>query len=271
MVKLRRNKNKIVKNKTNFVLQENRILIYGKHPVLLAIEKKRREIFEIFVTKNTTSLLDEHILKHSLFSLKSKIKIVENSKIDSLIGSEEKNHQGFAIICSRVVVKTQFQLLEELYEIKDSKLPPLLFLDQVCDSNNIGAIIRNAVAFGVKKIILCEHNSPKENSAIAKASAGTIELVDLVVVVNFNQLIEKLKKIGYWFVALDGSAEKTIDQISDVKNIALIVGSEGSGIRKLVKENCDFLVKIKIDNQVESLNASVATAIALYQISKNNV
>lgn len=252
----------------------NQIWIYGKHSTFSALQSKRRKIFQILVTKNTESELEKFIIQNHLSHLTPLIKSVENVQIESLTGRDQP-HQGIAAICSRLPVKSQNDLLEELYKIKDAagedskaKLPTLLLLDQLSDPQNIGAIIRSAVSFGVKKIIFCEHNAPKENASMCKASAGTIESVDLVMVTNFNNLIEKLKKISYWCIGLDGTAKTLISEVKDYNNIALVVGSEGDGIRDLVKKNCDILAKIEINSSVESLNASVATSITLYELFK---
>lgn len=97
-----------------------------------------------------------------------------------------------------------------------------------------------------------------------------IENVDLFLVVNLNNLIIKLKELGYWCIGLAGESDVSVEKICDYKNIALVVGSEGEGIRNLVKKNCDLLVKIEMDEEVESLNASVAASIALHKIYLNN-
>ncbi len=248
--------------------QSHQVWLYGKHPVFTALQKKRRKISEILVSKNSLAELENFLQKQNLFSLKSLIKIADNNQIEAKVGPHAI-HQGIALHCSKLPLLDQNQLLEELYAIENKEdLPNLLLLDQLSDPQNIGAIIRSASSFGIKKVIFSEHNSPKENATIVKASAGTIDLIDLIVVTNFNNLIEKLKKIGYWCIGLAGEAKTTIDEVKGYKNIALIVGSEGDGIRNLVKQNCDILAKIKINNDVESLNASVAAAIALYELSK---
>jgi len=240
----------------------------GKHPVFTIIQKKRRKIFEILATRNTISELENFLRKESLTNLKPLIKLVDNDRIESLLGKNQL-HQGFAIRTSRLPTKNQNDLLEELYTIEEgNQLPTLLLLDQISDPQNIGAIIRSAASFGVTKIIFSEHNSPKENPTIVKSSAGTIELVELIIVTNFNNLIEKLKKIGYWCIGLAGEGATPITAIKEYKNIALVIGSEGNGLRDLVKKNCDLLTRIEIDKEVESLNASVAAAIALYEISR---
>lgn len=262
------NKNGGVKE-SRHSLDASQVIICGKHPSFSAILKKRRKIYQIFVTENSALELEKFLRENSLLEKFSHlVKKVDNEAIENFAGKGQ-THQGIVLIAAKLQVKTQNDLLGELYEIAEGeKLPTLLLLDQITDPQNIGAIIRSAIAFGVTKIIFCEHNAPKENSAIIKTAAGTIEDADLIVVTNFNNLMEKLKKLDYWCIGLAGEAKHFIDEIKDYKNIALVVGSEGSGIRQLVKSNCDLLVKIPIAPEVESLNASVASALALYEISK---
>ena len=244
------------------------VLICGKHPVFTALKQRRRKILEIFVTENSVTELKNFLAKNSLQNFSSLIRLVDGTVIEDFVGSQQP-HQGLLIKAARLPVQNQNALLEELCAIpQGEKLPLLLLLDQISDPHNVGAIIRSAASFGVKKVIFCEHHAPQENSTIIKASAGTIEFVDLVVVTNFNNLFEKIKKIGYWCVGLAGEGEVKLSEVKDYKNIALVVGSEGGGIRDLVKKNCDLLVRIEIEKEVESLNASVAAAIALYEISK---
>lgn len=261
-----KNQRKIRSHQRKIENNPNQVWISGKHPVFTTLLRGRRRISEILVTPNSFSDLKNFLNKNSLQSLLSIVKSVNNDVIENLVGRQQ-SHQGLLVKASRLPVKNQHELLEELYALKDEEnLPRLLLLDQVSDPHNVGAIIRSAVSFGVRKIIFCEHNAPQENSTIIKSSAGTIEFADLVVVTNFNNLIEKLKKIGYWCVGLAGEGKSNLSEIRSYKNVALIVGSEGNGIRDLVKKNCDLLVRIEIDKEVESLNASVAAAIALHEL-----
>jgi 23S rRNA (guanosine2251-2'-O)-methyltransferase len=244
------------------------IWLCGKHPTFTIIQKKRRKIFEILATQNSISELEDFLKKNSFTSLRALVKIADNQKIENLVGRNQV-HQGLAVRCSKLPIKNQNDLLEELYTLNsEENFPKLLLIDQISDPHNAGAIIRSAAAFGVKKIIFSEHNSAKESPTMVKSSAGMIDHVDIFYVTNFSNLLEKLKKLDYWCIGLAGEAKTLITEIKGYKNIALIIGSEGDGIRDLVKKNCDILARIEIEKNVESLNASVAAAISLYELSK---
>lgn len=257
------------KARTKNPATNNKLWICGKHPVLLALKNKKRKIFEILVTKNSQEQLQKFLAQNHLTYLQKSIKLVTNQQISAIIGPNQI-HQGIAINCSKLAILDENTLLKRLENSKKGQnLEKLLILDQISDPHNIGAIIRSAIAFGVKNIIFSQHNAIIENATIVKSSAGAIEFANLSSVTNISNLLEKLKKIGYWCVGLAGEGSENINNLKNHPNLALVIGSEGSGIRSLVKKNCDILAKITINNQVESLNASVATAIALYELSSN--
>ncbi len=268
------NKNNKVYKKNNLSHDQSEsekdfIWIGGKNPCLLALKNQKRKIFEIIVNKNNIEDLKLFLNKNSLQHLERNIRVHENIFFQNIF-HKDFVHQGIAIRASKLEFKTQFDLLEELNLIEDKKqLPDILILDQVTDPQNVGAIIRSAIAFNFKKIVFCEFNSAKETPSLVKASAGNIDFAEIFVAININNLIEKLKKIGYWCIGLAGEGVENEKKIAEYKNIVLVVGSEGLGMRNLVKKNCDLLVRIDTNKEVESLNVSVATAIALNEIYRN--
>lgn len=253
-------------------INNDQIWILGKHSFYSSLQKQKRKFYQILISKNNEEEFKNFL--NSNKSLKEKIshlaKITDNKEISIRIDNNQSPHQGYAILASKLKTNSQLDLLTKLHDLKENNqdLPKLLILDQITDPHNIGAIIRSAVAFGVNELILSEHNATHETSTTIRTSVGLIEDINITIVTNINNLIEKLKKLDYWVAGLAGEGKNNVADLKKYDNLALIVGSEGDGIRQLVKKNCDLLTKIVINNSCESLNASVATAIALYELNK---
>ena len=145
----------------------------------------------------------------------------------------------------------------------------VIILDQVTDPHNVGAIIRSAAAFGSLAVILTDKNSPNENGAMCKTSAGTIEFMPVCKVLNLARALEVLKKADFWTVGMDGNAKQTVSEANKAGKNAIIMGSEGKGMRRLTEVNCDITVKLPMAKNVESLNVSTAASIVLYEFSKD--
>lgn len=239
----------------------NDLFIYGKHPVLLALKHNKRKIYKIY-TSNIKEL--EEYLKREKIKIQNDIIEFKNNNEIKKIVKEDVNHQGYLALASKHFNYNFDEFLKRECENKNN-LPKLLILDQLTDPHNIGAVIRTAVAFGVKYIITTERNTPKDSGIIVKSSAGMSEMVDIIEVVNISNAIDKLKKVGYFVIGMAGEGKENIKNLKG-DCYCLIVGNEGNGIRQLVKKNCDILCKIDMENNVESLNVSVATAIACYQL-----
>jgi 23S rRNA (guanosine2251-2'-O)-methyltransferase len=143
----------------------------------------------------------------------------------------------------------------------------LLVLDEIEDPQNLGALIRTAECAGVHGVVIPKHHSATVTSTVVKASAGATEHMGIAEVTNIVNTIDELKEHGFWVVGLDGAAEKEYDDVDYASPIALVVGNEGRGIRRLVKEHCDHLVRIPLYGKIESLNASVAGALAMYTVA----
>lgn len=233
------------------------LILYGRHAVLAALENPARKIHKLVCTsENAVSLRAKY----------PNLNIVTTDKkdIDKLV-SADAVHQGFALFCSELDNLS----IEELCSMTENEQKcNVLILDQVTDPQNIGAIIRSCAAFGTKALIVQDKNSPQESGSMAKAAAGTMEMVPVVRVTNLSRAIETLKKNGFWVVGMDGYAKDNVDKIDKNTKLAVIMGSEGAGMRRLVEESCDITVRLPINPKVESLNVSTAAAVVLYELSK---
>ena len=238
------------------------LYLYGRHPVTAAILNPRRHILALYATKETFEEIQTICLKANRNP--TLVHLTEKHELEKLLPAEAV-HQGFAAS----VGELETYHLEEIFALADKQEScHLLILDQVTDPQNIGAIIRSCVAFDTLALIVQDKNSPKESGAMAKASAGMIEHLPIVRVTNLARTTEQLKKAGFWVVGMDGYAKTTIDHLDTHGKIAIIMGSEGKGMRRLVEEMCDTTVRLPISSKVESLNVSTAAAIALYELNK---
>lgn len=246
--------NKNFKQKQNKELRG--IVLYGRHAVMAALANPKRQISKILCVKENA----DEIRKVT----KIAPQIVEKKEIDKLF-SNDAVHQGFALFCNKL---PDCSLEEIIEKAEDKEKCHILILDQVTDPQNVGAIIRSAVAFNTLALIMQDKNSPQENGAMAKAAAGMIEHLPIVRVTNLSRAIEKLKDASFWTIGMDGYAKTTIDKLQKPLKTAIIMGSEGKGMRRLVEENCDISVKLPMSPLTESLNVATAAAIALYEINK---
>lgn len=234
--------------------------IEGRNPVLEGL-KSGREIDKIFVAKGAV----EGSIKKIIAIAKEKgipVQQVERQKLNELSTSEA--HQGvIALAAAHDYVELEDILARAEEKGKDAFL---LILDEIMDPHNLGSIMRTAEAVGVDGIIIPKRRAVGLTAVVAKTSAGAIEYVPVAKVSNISQTIDKLKKMGIWVTGADMSGEKE-HYLMDLKGpIALVIGSEGSGISRLVKEKCDFLVKLPMVGQISSLNASVAAAVLMYEV-----
>ena len=142
-------------------------------------------------------------------------------------------------------------------------------LDQISDPHNVGAILRTAAAFSVSAVVVQDRHAPPESGVLAKAASGALDIVPYVEVVNIARALEELGDKGFWRIALAGEGENTLKEVATSSaDIALVLGSEGSGIRRLVRERCDVAAYIPVDPAMESLNVSNAAAVALYELRR---
>ena len=237
-------------NKKLAAANKGQYYMYGTHAVLAAAKNKSRNIKQIYCLSKHADELKKKIPNIP-------VEIVQNDFIIKKIGKDQ-THQGVVAL-----VNTIFKNGLESVDFRESKAK-IAILDQISDPQNIGAIIRSAAAFGIKTIILPNDNTPEENATIAKTACGCLELVDVIKVTYLKNTIDKLKDLGFWIAGLDASGDTNTDTLKNIDKIAFIIGSEGKGMRRLTIKSCDFLVKIPISKDVESLNASNAASIIFY-------
>lgn len=229
------------------------VWLYGYHPVVAALKNPDRNVSRLLLTKETAAEL-EVIIQLGNFPYE----IISRAGFEPLL-PKGAVHQGIA---AQVSALPEF-FAEDLPE-KEKSL--IVVLDQVTDPHNVGAILRSAAAFGADAVLMTERNAPETTGVLAKSASGALEVVPLATVTNLARTMQALKDKGYWCVGMDGRTDKTLQQTSLPNKIALIMGSEGYGLRRLTAENCDFMVKLPMSEKVESLNVSNAAAIALCDI-----
>ncbi len=253
-------KNKIKNNLLIMNSKSNSYFIYGKHSTLSALKNPNRKIISALCTEE---FLNNKDFRH--YISQSKFKIVPRAEIDKLLGTNCV-HQGIAI-------ETMPVTSHNLDIINYNEPQTILICDQITDQHNFGSILRSAIKFNAQNVIVSSTNCAKENSTLAKTSSGALELVNLIEVVNINQTIEKLKKMGFWIIGLDHNAEEYLHNYKAPDKVAIVLGSEDKGIRKLTREKCDHLFKIPMveNNLIDSLNVSIASSIALYEIFKQRM
>lgn len=228
--------------------------IYGRKPVIDAIDSGVK-IYRAYIIKQNSKIVDEIINK--LKKAKVEINFVDKRFFDKI----DMNHQG-------VMVEAEPFNYKDLSDL--SNYQRLIILDQIEDPHNLGAIIRSAESFGFDGVIIPERRSASVSPIVYKTSAGAINNINVIMVKNINRAIEEIKEAGFWVYGLAGEASSPIDKTDLKGKVCLVVGNEGKGLSRLVRENCDILINIPMKGFVNSLNASVASAIAMYEVLRQN-
>lgn len=229
--------------------------VYGRNVAKELINNKKK-IKKAYLLENLKSSdIDINLKKMNV-----DITYLNNVQMDRL---EKNSHQG-------VILEIEdFKYLQEKEMLKNlSSNPFIVILDHLEDPHNFGAIIRTCEAAGVDFIIIPKNRSVSVNSTVVKTSTGAIDNVKIVEVTNLNNTIKNLKKAGVWIVGTDMENSVSYETIDYTVPIAIIIGSEGFGMSNLVKKNCDFIANIPMYGKINSLNASVAAGIMIYEVVK---
>lgn len=233
------------------------VWLYGLHPVSAALANPHRQCLRLIAT-NETAPEAEHLAR-TRPAAPPGVEITDRREIDRLLGPGAV-HQGLAL----QVLPLEEPDLDET--VAGQKI--VVVLDQVVDPHNVGAILRSAASFGAAAVIVQDRHSPQATGVLAKAASGALEWVPLVRVGNLARGLDRLKELGFWVVGLDGDAPDRLGDKPLPSPVALVLGAEGSGLRRLSRESCDLLVAIPGLRPGLSLNVSNAAAVALHEARK---
>lgn len=236
-------------------------LIWGRNPILETLRSKRR-IKRILLAEGQrdapiiNTIVQEAEQRHIL------VEVVPRSRLDQM--SRGAIHQG----CVAQVEERHYATTDQIlaYAAEKNEPPLLLILDAIQDVNNLGSLLRTAEAAGVHGVIIPQHRAAEVNATVVKTSAGATEHLLIAQETNLTRIIEYLKRQDVWVVGLAGEAQTVYTKADLTGPMALVVGNEGKGISRLVREHCDLLIKLPMRGDINSLNAAVAGSIALYEV-----
>lgn len=227
------------------------VRLWGRHAVEAALKNPERSHRKLWATREGIDSLDGELPPG--FPLE----YAQAADLARLV-ARDAPHQGLVLECAP---------LPEIWldDVLDGDpARPVIFLDQVTDPHNVGAILRSAAAFNACAIVTQDRHAPPESGVVGKSASGALELVPWVRVVNLSRALEEAAEAGYWRIALDGEAQLTLADALPTGPVALVLGAEGEGLRRNVAEHCDAIARLPISTAMESLNVSNAAAIALY-------
>ena len=236
-------------------------IIYAIHPVIEALKANRREFIKIFLSSGRVSKRLKSI-EDCATSKNIPVSWVSDSELYGI--AREVNHQGVLAQVSRypIIKYDRFTVPEP--SGKNGRL--LILLDGIVDPHNLGAIIRTALGVNAMAVFIPKNRAVGPTPVVSKASSGALEHIQLVEVTNISTVLKALKTSGWWVYGLVHQDGQTIFHTDLTGNVAMVIGGEERGLRTLVKQNCDFLLTIPQQGQVNSLNASVAAAVAMYEV-----
>lgn len=230
------------------------MLVYGRN-VAKDLLKKNKFIKKVIIQDN----FDDKEIKSYLENAKFKVDVITKREIDNLCSGV---HQGIILD----IPDYKYGSIDDVFNNSDEFV---VILDHLEDPHNLGAIIRTCEAAGVKSIIIPKDRQVQVNATVMKTSVGTLDNVNVIEVSNLVNAIDKLKKNGFWIVGTSLDNSQDYREIDYSGKIALVIGNEGSGISNIISKNCDFLAKIPMYGTTNSLNASVAAGIMIYEVVRN--
>ena len=241
-------------------MNKSSFFIVGQHAVIEALRNPKRKVLRVFLTEESKKNIHRKSPNKNLLN-DVKVYFKTKKELDKYSTRENLQHQGYVA----EVEHLQKPILKEHIKEKDEMI--LICLDGVTDPRNIGSLIRSAASFNIDGIILKERNFPSESKLMYKAASGAIEYMNIFEVSNINSTLKNLKEKNFWVYGFDGNGKKDFTDIEWKGNTILLFGSEGSGMHKHTSKYADFLVKIRINEKIESLNISNSAAIVFHHLS----
>jgi 23S rRNA (guanosine2251-2'-O)-methyltransferase len=238
--------------------------LYGRHAVAAALANPARRVRRLLCLPEVAADL-RSLIAMAQARLPPAPEIMDRRDFEPLL-PQGAVHQGMALAAEPLPAGDIDDLLDALPEGGEPHV--VVLLDQVTDPHNVGAVLRSAAAFAARGVVMPEHGAPPVTGALAKAASGALEAVPLLRVINLARALDRLKEAGFWCVGLTEDADKTLDEIDIGDRIAVVLGAEGSGLRRLTRERCDLLARLPTRGQPSSLNVSNAAAIALYALTR---
>jgi 23S rRNA (guanosine2251-2'-O)-methyltransferase len=242
--------------------------IYGRHAVAAALNNPERRWYRLAVLTGQEQQAGTLIATAAAARLGNDepIRVLDRSDFAALL-PEGAVHQGLALAVEPLAEPDLEDLLRRAAILSGRSV--VVVLDQVSDPRNVGAVLRSASAFGALAVVLPVHGSPPVSGALAKAASGALERVPLVRVVNLAHALDRLKEAAFWICGLDETASQTLAALDLGGRAALVLGSEGGGMRRLVRERCDYLARLPTRTQQSTINVSTAAAVALYELVRD--
>ena len=241
-------------------MNKSSFFIIGQHAVIEALRNPKRKVLRVFLTEESKKNIHRKSPKKNLLK-DVKVYFKTKKELDKYSTKENLLHQGY------VAEIEHFEKLLLKDFIKNKNDIKLVCLDGVTDPRNIGSLIRSAASFNIDGIIIKERNFPSESKMMFKAASGAMEYMNVFEVSNINSTLKNLKDKNFWVYGFDGNGEKNFTDIEWKGNNILLFGSEGSGMHQHTSKYADFLVKIVIDQKIESLNISNSAAIVFHHLS----
>lgn len=241
------------------------VILYGLHPVAAALTNPERRIHRLLVTDSGRAALEPAIAAARAQGLqRPEASPADRMELDRMLPPGAV-HQGVVIDASPL---PDLGIEDLCNELAGETSAVIVALDQVTDPHNVGAILRSAAAFGARAVVVTERHAPETTGVLAKSASGALEAVPLIRVTNLSRALTDLQQNGFWSVGLAESGPSTLAKLNLTGKTVLVMGAEGSGLRRLTMERCDAIARLPTGGPVGSLNVSNAAAVALYEVAR---